>query len=142
VAVAGVHGVGSLIALTIVARIRSRRGVWREATMVGDGGAVGCVEITSWLRGPRQLLRACELETPEGPVPVARARARARRRRAPAARRRWCPGSSGLDIERVEGTTSASTQMALAAWQPCVAYLVMVVIVAVPALYAAWKFQL
>ncbi|MEO8704782.1 MAG: hypothetical protein ABI867_32295 [Kofleriaceae bacterium] len=74
--------VGSLAAFGIAAWLRGRghggpsddARTWLAGTIVddGDGDVVGCIEISSWLRGPRSLLRPFTLATPSGEVIVPR----------------------------------------------------------------------
>ena len=148
-----------------------RSGTWRQHTgrLVGERGElIAGYEITSWLRGPRAITTACEVDTAKGTIPVPagahlaaplplsttllRTDERVAVLRAGDEVALGCyeqhatgqpfrdsgapvPSDAGLQI----GPTVAdgAGQHALVAWRPCIAYLVIMVAVAVPALITA-----
>jgi hypothetical protein len=144
-----------------LARRRTTSGV-----IVADDGepAVG-LEITSWLRGPRTVQRAFSVRTPAGLLPASgvhlvttlpAATTQLRIGEAIAVlrpgdhvtvaghgtatgdpfRTSAAPIAGELFVSPADPGSSLSSHVALAIWRPCVAYLLIVVAVAIPALAA------
>lgn len=129
-----------------------------------DEPAVG-LEITSWLRGPRTVQRAFSVRTPAGLLPargvhlvttLPAATTQLRIGEAIAVlrpgdhvtvaghgtatgdpfRTSAAPIAGELFVSPADAGASLSAHVALAIWRPCVAYLLIVVAVAIPALAA------
>jgi hypothetical protein len=64
----------ALVVLGVTTVLRRRPGdrSWCAGVIAedDDGEVVGCLEIASWLRGPRALLRSCIVTTPLGDLPI------------------------------------------------------------------------
>jgi hypothetical protein len=171
VALLAVAAIGLLAVAMALDAGRARRRLSRGVTGVicCDDGAAAVVSVTSWLRGPQQLLAPFSIATQHGNVPVpGGARWAGPLPRSTTLLRGddvavvlragdqviasgfvqpelddpfrsscgWIPGGQEIVIGRVEDVR-APTELGLALWRPCVAYIAIVIAIGVPALVTA-----
>jgi hypothetical protein len=158
-----------VLGATLAVRRRPSDRSWCAGVIAEDeaGEVVGCLEIASWLRGPRALLRPCIVTTPLGDLPIHGAILDASAtpltstlvvgEAAVVLRtgdRVFVGGlveaaPDGSPFRTAAGLTPGPTTviapahdrggfagMVLALWRPCVAYLVILTAIGIPALIA------
>lgn len=148
-----------------VQRAFSKRSHLDGVIVADDSAPAFGFEITSWLRGPRTVQRPFAVSTSAGTVPVRGAHLVATLPAATSQlhvgecvavlrpgdrvtiaghgeaagdpfRTSAAPLAGEIHVAPVERTSGAFAHVALALWRPCVAYLLIVVAVAIPALVA------